>query len=291
MAKGELRSRLLVAAVGVPFGFFMAYQGGWFLACVLAAVAALGAHEFYTLASAKAGKPLGWFGIPTSALLVLMAAYEPTFPAWGDRALALLLLLGLLTSAAVIFNRKVGEGPLFSAAATVSGALYTGGTLAFAIFLRSLPEVRGSAPPEAWEGALLMIFPLWVTWLGDSAAYFVGKRFGKKKLAPDISPGKTVEGAIAGMVGAILAGGAAGLVLGTYPNFPIPPLAGALIGLVLSVAGQIGDLAESVLKREAGVKDSGTLLPGHGGALDRFDALFFTIPITYALVLLTQVLR
>ncbi len=287
----ELRSRLLVAAVGIPFGFFMAYRGGWLLAGVLAAVAALGAHEFYTLASAKAGKPLGWFGIPASALLVLIAAWEPTFPAWGDRALALLLILGLLTSAAVIFNRNFQEGPLFSAAATVSGALYTGGTLAFAVFLRALPEARGTVPAEPWEGALLMLFPLWVTWCGDSAAYFFGKRFGKRKLAPRISPGKTVEGGLAGVVGSVVAGALAGLLLGSYENFPVGPVAGGLIGIALSVAGQLGDLAESVLKREAGVKDSGTLLPGHGGALDRFDALFFTVPLTYGLVLLVQVLR
>ncbi|NNM33254.1 MAG: phosphatidate cytidylyltransferase [Gemmatimonadetes bacterium] len=287
----ELRSRLLVAAVGIPFGFFMAYQGGWLLAVVLAGVAALGAHEFYTLASAKAGKPLGWFGIPTSALLVLVAAWEPTFPAWGDRALALLLFLGLITSAAVIFNRNFQEGPLFSAAATVSGALYTGGTLAFAVFLRELPEMRGTVPPEPWEGALLMLFPLWVTWSGDSAAYFVGKRFGRRKLAPKVSPGKTVEGGLAGVVGSVVAGALAGLLLGSFENFPVGPVAGGLIGVALSVAGQLGDLAESVLKREAGVKDSGTLLPGHGGALDRFDALFFTVPLTYGLVLLVQVLR
>lgn len=287
----ELRSRLIVAAVGIPFGFLMAYQGGWLLAVVLAAVAALASHEFYTLASAKNAKPLGWFGIPTAALLVLMAAWEPTFPSWGDRALALLLVLGLLTSAAVIFNRKFQEGPLFSAAATVSGALYTGGTLAFAVFLRSLPETRGTVTPEPWEGALLMLFPLWVTWSGDSAAYFVGKRFGKRKLAPRVSPGKTVEGGMAGIAGSVVAGALAGLVLGTFPNFPVGPVAGGLIGIAVSVAGQLGDLAESVLKREAGVKDSGTLLPGHGGALDRFDALFFTIPLTYGLVLLTQVLR
>lgn len=286
----ELRSRLIVAAAGVPLGIYMAYSGGWFLGLVLALVAAIGSHEFYTLASARSAKPLGWFGIPTAVLLVLIAVYEPAFPAWGDRALALLLFLGLLTSAAVIFNRGMSEQPLFSAAATVSGALYTGGTLAFGIFLRALPETRGAfGDIHPWEGACLLIFPLWVTWIGDSAAYFLGKRFGRRKLAPKISPGKTVEGGLAGLGGSILAGAAAGLYMGTFPNFPISPLAGAFIALALGVAGQVGDLAESVLKREAGVKDSGTLLPGHGGALDRFDALFFTIPLSYALILLTRV--
>lgn len=136
-----------------------------------------------------------------------------------------------------------------------------------------------------------MLFPLWVTWSGDSAAYFFGKRFGRRKLAPRVSPGKTVEGGLAGVVGSIVAGALAGLLMGSYENFPVGPFAGGLIGMALSVAGQLGDLAESVLKREAGVKDSGTLLPGHGGALDRFDALFFTVPLTYGLVLLVQVLR
>ncbi len=288
MMSAELRSRVFVTAVGIPVVVFIAYQGGWLLAGLIAAVAAVSAREFYALAAENVGRPLGWLGIPAAALLVLVAEYERTFPAWGDRALALLMLLGLLTSATVIFNRRIEEGPLRSAAATVSGALYTGGTLSFALLLRNLPEFRGTAPAAPWEGPLLLLFPLWIVWIGDAAAYWVGKQMGRVPLARRISPGKTVEGGLAGLVGSVAAGGLAGFVLDDFRNFPISPLAGGVIGLALGVAGQLGDLAESVLKREAGRKDSGTVLLGHGGALDRFDGLYFAIPLAYGLVLLNQ---
>ena len=276
--------------VGLPLGCGAAFVGGWFLAGLVAFLAAVAAHEFYSLASAKSGQPLGWFGIPAAAVLVLAAQHDLVFSEWGGLALALLMVLGLLTSAAVVFNRRIEDEPLLSASATVSGALYTGGTLSFAILLRNLPEARGTFPAEPWEGALLLIFPLWVTWAGDTAAYFAGRKLGRVRLAPRISPGKTVEGGIAGLAGAVAAGLVAGFVLDGYRNFPVTPLAGAAVGLLLGVAGQVGDLAISVLKREAGVKDSGALLRGHGGALDRFDGLFFTIPLAYALILVIQVL-
>lgn len=286
----ELRSRVAVAAVGIPAGTAAAYAGGWTLAVLVAAVAALAAREFYSLAAAKTGQPLRWLGIPVAAVLVLSAQHQPSFAEWGDHALALLMVLGLLTSAAVVFNRKIDEGPLSSASATVSGALYTGGTLSFAIFLRALPEVHGTSPPAPWEGPLLLILPLWVTWAGDTAAYFGGKKLGRRRLAPRVSPGKTVEGGLAGLAGASAAGFVAGFLLDDYANFPVTPAVGAAVGLVLGVAGQVGDLAESLLKREAGFKDSGGLLAGHGGVLDRFDGLFFTIPLTYGLVLLARAL-
>lgn len=286
----ELRSRVAVAVVGLPAGTAAAYAGGWPLAVLVAAVAALAAREFYSLAAAKTGQPLRWLGIPAAAVLVLSAQHRPSFAEWGGPALALLMVLGLLTSAAVVFNRKIDEGPLSSASATVSGALYTGGTLSFAVFLRALPEVHGTSPPAPWEGPLLLIFPLWVTWAGDTAAYFAGKKLGRRRLAPQVSPGKTVEGGLAGLAGASAAGFAAGFLLDDYANFPLAPPAGAAVGLILGVAGQVGDLAESLLKREAGMKDSGALLAGHGGVLDRFDGLFFTIPLTYGLVLLARTL-
>ena len=279
---------MVVAVIGVPAGAAAAYAGGWVLAVLVAAVAALAAQEFYVLASAKAGQPLKWLGVPVAAFLVLSAQHRPSFAEWGDQALALLMVLGLLTSAVVVFNRKIEEGPLLSASATVSGALYTGGTLSFAIFLRALPEVHGATTPEPWEGPLLLIFPLGVTWAGDTAAYFAGKKLGRRRLAPRVSPGKTVEGGLAGLAGASAAGFLAGFLLDDYANFPVTPAVGAVVGLILGVAGQVGDLAESLLKREAGVKDSGAVLAGHGGALDRFDGLFFTIPLTYGLVLLAR---
>ena len=291
MISAELRARLLVAAGGIPVVLFTVYRGGWFLGGFLALVAAIATREFYLITSARGGCPLGWLGIPAASLLVLLAAYEPVFEAWGNRALALLLILGLITSLVTILYRGIEESPLLSVVATVFGALYTGGTLSFAVLLRHLPETQGTvSPPPALEGSLLVLLPLLVTWAGDSAAYFTGRKIGRTRLAPRVSPGKTVEGGVAGLVAATVLGILAGFVLEDFATFPVSPVAGGAIGLILGVAGQLGDLTESLFKREAGVKDSGTLLPGHGGALDRFDALFFTIPLAYGLILLTRYL-
>lgn len=289
MISPELRARLLVAACGIPLALAAMYFGGWALAVMLSGVAALAAREFYNLSSDPGARPFGWLGIPASLLLVVLAAVETDFRRWSDHAFALLLVLGLASFAAAVFDKRV-QRALLSSAATVSGALYTGGTLSFGIFIRSLPGVRGTSPAQPSEGFILLLLPVLVTWASDTCAYFAGKTLGRRRLAPHVSPGKTVEGSVAGLIGAVAMGFALGFLLDDYPNFPIVPATGALIGLLLGVAGQLGDLAESSLKREAGVKDSGSILPGHGGMLDRFDALFFTIPLAYGLIVMNRLL-
>jgi len=284
----ELRARVLVATAGIPTSFLLIHLGGWYLAGLLALAAAFAANEFFVLGSAGSGRPVRWLGVPAASALVLLVALEPDFAVWSGRALALVLVLVLLAPCAVTFSDGIGRAPLLSVSATVSGAIYTGGTLSFAVLVRHLPEVRGAAPAHPWEGTLLVLLPLTVTWVGDTAAYFIGKRLGKRRLAPRVSPNKTVAGGVAGLIGAAATGVLMGVVLRDLPNFPVSPLAGGVVGLALGVAAQLGDLAESVLKREAGVKDSGTLLPGHGGALDRLDALFFTLPLGYGLILLAR---
>lgn len=285
----ELRARVLVALCGIPLALAAVYFGGWALAVMLSCVAALAAAEFYDLSSDPGARPFRWLGIPASVLLVVLAALEPDFRMWSDYAFVLLLLLGLVSFAAAVFDKRV-QRALFSAAATVSGALYTGGTLSFGIFIRSLPEVRGTFPGEPTEGFTLLLLPILVTWAGDTCAYFAGRKLGRRRLAPHISPGKTMEGGVAGLLGAVAMGLALGFLLDGHSNFPIAPATAALIGLFLGIAGQLGDLAESRLKREAGVKDSGSILPGHGGMLDRFDALFFTIPLAYGLIVVHGIL-
>lgn len=282
---GELSRRVAVAAVGIPFGIWVIYLGGWVLAGVLGLVAALCAREFYLLAGARGVRPLFLPGVTVAAALVVLAALRPTFSELAPWAFGLLVLLTLGSLAAAIWTRWPG-GPLDAVSSTVAGAVYTGGALAFALLIRSLPEAGVVGPvPSPWVGAALLIFPLLVTWIGDSCAYFVGSAWGRRKLIPGVSPGKTVEGGVAGLVGAMAAGGIyAALVLADQPAYPVSALLGAGMGLVIGVAAQVGDLAESVLKREAGKKDSGDLLPGHGGALDRFDALFFTVPLTYVML-------
>ena len=286
---GELRTRLLVAAVVAPVALVAMYLGGWYFGVVLIVVTAVTSREFYALVTDHATRPLVWLGIPAAVLVVFFAALEPSFHHWGNRTISLLLLLGLLASGVTIFDRAT-EQPLLSATATVSGVLYTGVTLSFGLLLRHLPEARGALSEIPMEGFLLVLLPVAVTALGDSAAYFVGRTMGRIRLAPRVSPGKTVEGSIGGLAGAMIAGFVLGLFMGDLENLVMSAPICAAIGLVLGIAGQLGDLSQSMLKREAGVKDSGRLLPGHGGFLDRFDSLLFTIPLAYGLVLLAQFL-
>ena len=287
MIAGELRARFAVALVGIPVALLAIHAGGWYFGGLLAVVAGAATREFYALASSTGARPVGWLGVPAASILVLAAAYEPTFGAWADRALVLLFALLLATLAVAVSRRGTGGAPLFSITATVAGVLYAGGTLAFAVLLRHLPDAVGTGAHDPLEGRLLVLFPLLVIWASDTAAYFAGKRFGRTRMAPRVSPGKTVEGGVAGLIAAVAVGSLAGLVMRDLATFPVSPVAGALVGLVLGVGGQLGDLAESLLKREAGVKDSSGLLPGHGGVLDRFDALFFSLPLAYVLLLLT----
>jgi len=283
----ELTKRVAVAAVGVPFALVLLYIGGWPLAVVLAAIAAAGANEFYRLARQRGTQAFAIPGAALAAVPVLLAMYFPE----GDDAAAwswrIFVATSLLIATAAIFLRGVAGSPLAVTAVTVFGALFTGGTLAYGVLLREMYLPQFDMSDANWTGPALLAFPFALTWLSDTCAYFGGRRFGKHKLIPAVSPGKTVEGAVAGVIGTVLTGALyAHFVFDAWLGIPVGVGAGALIGLIVSPVAQLGDLAESLLKREAGVKDSGTLLPGHGGVLDRFDSLFFSIPVTYWLLVL-----
>jgi phosphatidate cytidylyltransferase len=278
MAGSELTNRLAVAAVGVPLAVALIYYGGWALGALLGLVAVLGARELYAIAWKREVAPFAAGGMAVAAAFIIVATARPSAAATAGTfwVLAIGSTIGLLAWA--IWARGVEGRPLAAAAITIFGAMLTGGTLAYGIFLRHLP------PDTAvrWLGAALVGYPVALTWSSDTAAYFVGRALGRRKLIPSVSPGKTVEGSIGGLLAATLAGALFGaFIFQRALGVPIGAVAGAAGGMLISVAAQVGDLAESLLKREAGVKDSGALLPGHGGVLDRFDALFFTLPVAY----------
>lgn len=280
----ELTKRVAVSAIGVPLAVLLLYVGGWVLAIVLAAIAAAGAAEFYRLAQQRGVRPFVAAGAVLAAVPVLLAMATPAPEAWSWR---LFVAASLLIATAAIFRRGVDGMPLTAMAVTVLAALFTGGTLMYAMMLRLMVVPGASAEWSGWAGPALLAFPMTLTWMGDTFAYFGGRRFGRHKLIPAVSPAKTVEGALTGVIGTTIVGAVyAHFIFGVWLDVPVSAAVGALIGLVVSPIAQIGDLAESLLKREAGVKDSGTLLPGHGGVLDRFDALFFSIPVTYWLLTL-----
>jgi phosphatidate cytidylyltransferase len=282
----ELTKRVGVAAVGVPLAVVILYIGGWIMAAVLAAIAAAGASEFYRLAAQRGIRPFVAAGVVLAAVPVLLTMVTADAETWAWRAF---VAATILIATAAIFRRGVGGAPLTVMAVTVFSAMFTGGTLLYAMLLRLMPVTATSDEWSSWVGPALLAFPMTLTWMGDTFAYFGGRAFGRHKLIPAVSPAKTVEGALSGVIGTTIVGALyAHFIFGAWLGVPVSAGIGALIGLVVSPIAQIGDLAESLLKREAGVKDSGTLLPGHGGVLDRFDALFFSIPVTYWL--LTMVL-
>jgi phosphatidate cytidylyltransferase len=209
------------------------------------------------------------------------------------RTTVIVVVLFLLSASLAVFRRGAQDRPMAAVAVTTMGAIYGGGCLSFGVLLRHLPEAGwGVAAGTVRLGAILLAFPFAVTWVGDSAAFFAGRRFGRRKLLPAVSPGKTVVGSVASLVASALVGGAmGGWLLALHPRPGASVLMGVGMGLVLALGAQVGDLAESVLKREAGVKDSGTLLPGHGGVLDRFDALLFNLPLSYFMFRLAEWLQ
>jgi phosphatidate cytidylyltransferase len=259
------------------------YAGGWIMAGLLALLAVIGAHEFYKLSNRSGTRPLMIPGLIGAGLMVLVGGFEPTLTATAPWLWTLSIALLLVTAAAAIWVRGVGGQAYLAIGATVLGAVFIGGTLVHGLLLRHLldtgvvPGVEGR-----WAGTALVGFAVGLTWLNDTGAYFFGTAFGRHKLIPSVSPNKSVEGSIAGILSAVIVGALyAGLVLGPLVGLPLGYGAGAVGGALIAIAAQVGDLAESVLKREAGVKDSGRLIPGHGGVLDRFDALFFALPVAF----------
>jgi phosphatidate cytidylyltransferase len=193
--------------------------------------------------------------------------------------LVLPMLVVLALFALTIWLRGVDGGPVAAVSTTLFGVLYTGGALAFVYGLRYHRFAIGDA-----AGALLVLLPLVLTWASDTGAYFAGRAFGGRKLMPSVSPGKTVAGAVGGVVLTVaVAAVFVPMVLVPRAQLAFSPLGLVLFACVVSVVAQIGDLAESLIKREGGVKDSGSIFPGHGGVLDRLDSLLFVLPVVYAL--------
>lgn len=271
----HLARRVAVAAVAIPAAVGLVYVGGWVLVGTLAALGVLGARELYQLAAfrgIKAFRAGGYAGAVLLPAVTWLALPESAglSPRWVAFAVAA-WLIGVM--AVAIVARPPEQGSLAAVAVTVVGALYTGGLPAFLLLLR---YPGPPTPPAAATG--LAFLPLVVTWICDTLAMAGGVVIGGPKLVPRLSPAKTWAGAMAGLVGACAAAPLYGrwVLEPAGVSIALAPLVAC--GLVVGTMGQLGDLAESSLKREAGVKDSGRFFPGHGGVLDRLDSLYWSIP-------------
>lgn len=273
----ELTRRIIFAVIAAPVGIALVYLGGAALATLLAVIAALGAWEFCRMARSAGADPLDGVAIVVAAaipLVVHATQLRLIAPAWTHGAVIVLAIF-----AATIFARGPGRHPLLSAATTVFAIAYVG-MIAYVYNLRYHDYVI-----DARSGTILAMFPILLTWATDVGAYAFGRLFGKRKLIPSVSPGKTVAGAVGGLVLTVI-------IAALYTRFLLHPYAqlgmrlGAtvLFGVVISAVAQLGDLAESLIKRDAGVKDSSTLIPGHGGVLDRFDSMLFVMPVAALLL-------
>jgi phosphatidate cytidylyltransferase len=291
----ELTRRVLFGVVAAPVAIWAMLAGGAPLAAFLAIISALGAWEFYRIARAGGATPLSDAGIVLAGVVPL--AVHAHYLRVYTLPLAAVAVAILALCAAAIWVRGVDGRPLASVATTIMGVLYTGGMLSFGYAVRYHEYVFGfdDAPNVGvidalggWRlppGGVLLLLPILLTWASDIGAYFVGRAFGKRKLIPSVSPGKTVAGAVGGLLGSVVVAWLyVQFVLRPIGQMTLTPLGIVVFGVVVSVSAQVGDLFESLLKREAGVKDSSKLLPGHGGILDRFDSLIFVLPVSYLLV-------
>ena len=290
--------RVIVAAIGIPLALGLVWLGDLPLALFVAALAALGTRELFTLAEQTGMRPLRWLGITLAAAAPLGAWWVTRLPSdvlgGGDALVGLtagasLSLIGLLVPiavlTAVLIQRGTSERPISAAAVTLLGVVYCGVLPSALVVIRNIGGLD-----SRWTGVALVVYPLAITWLCDTFAMYGGKLIGGPKLWPAVSPGKTRSGAVAGVVGGVATAMVYVPLALVRVGKPIGLVQAAVIGVVLSVVAQVGDLVESLFKREAGVKDSGGLIPGHGGVLDRLDSLYFVLPVSLVLYWMLGVL-
>jgi phosphatidate cytidylyltransferase len=302
----NLTLRVLVALVAIPIILWLTMLGGYFFFSLIAIISSLALYEFYGLAEAKGAAPLKTLGLAVGVIVNAVFIYERfqvvlyqffldhfdiRLSLFSQHQLLTVVLLKFLVLAMLIELFRTKESPIINIATTITGVLIIPLCFGTLIFLRELfpygfPIHKFFATGFANDQQLVQInqwggytvIAVFATiWICDTAAYFGGKTFGKHKLFMQVSPNKTWEGAIFGFIFSMITMVTAKILVLGYLSYHHALVLGILIG----VFGQLGDLIESRFKRDAGVKDSSTLIPGHGGIYDRFDSLVYISPIVY----------
>ena len=264
--KKLLSGRNLVNAIGVPGWLFLIWKGDIFYAAFILIVVVLALGEFYNLSIKKGAKPLRWIGMVCSVFIVDYFYIQPSIS--SHQIIGCIIFTIIMTLIWELFSKK--EEPILNIISTLSGIMIVPLLLGTSVDIRQFDTLMNTN----------LTFTLVISiWSCDSAAFIFGSFFGSKKILPRVSPNKSWIGSISGLIASLLI-----FVLFHNQNFlgDIFTLKDAIIiGLISGIFGQLGDFSESLFKRNAGVKDSGKILQGHGGVLDRFDSLIFATPITY----------
>lgn len=273
--------RILSSIVGIALALGIIIIGGWYFTLGFCILVYLGQLEYFQLVRATGIAPAAKTTIVVSQVLLAIATVSSSL------ADAVLPLAGTLICFYLLFQPKLAT--IADISASILGLFYGGYLPSYWVRLRALGSAEysnlplGGFWPETWpnlktmpEGLLVTLLAFICIWTADIGAYTFGKFFGRTRLS-DISPKKTVEGAIFGVAGSL----AAGILGAWYLEWPYWQITGSALGLTIGIASLLGDLTESMMKRDAGVKDSGQLIPGHGGILDRADSYVFTAPLVY----------
>ncbi len=269
----NLTKRVLSALVIVPLLLYIFFKGGWLFVFLIELAILLGVNEYFSMVEQKGLMPKRLIGT-VGALLIGGVAYLGQL----DYMAVAVTLLAMLVLADQVRGMDIRTG-ITSSAVTLFGMVYIGWMLSHAILLR-FPAHHSDR-----MGIFFVILALAGTFLADAGAFFTGRAYGRRKLSPIISPGKTMEGALGGLIAGTAGVLATKLVFDWWilpePGTGMPFYYCLLLGPVLALVSIAGDLFESMIKRDAGIKDSGNVIPGHGGIMDRLDSLLLAIPVTY----------
>jgi phosphatidate cytidylyltransferase len=269
-----MKARVITAVLGIAFIVFLVWLGGWVFTAASLGVALLCFWEYRRMMEQLDLHIYNILSFIVIAVMVLASGFHDVPVFFAVSLLSFIALLFL-----ILFVEQEDMQALFY---TVLGDMYIGLGMGSLSLLRGDSGLLPQGAVSMDSGIFLIMFILIGTWSSDSFAFLVGRRYGKKKMAPHISPNKTVEGLLGGIVGCVILS----LVFGGFFGFPL--LHSLILGLLISIVAPVGDLFESYIKRVCDLKDSGQILPGHGGMLDRFDSLLFVAPVSVAFLILAS---